>query len=511
LNTRAARTAARLLLEKEMNESVTHAEGSAFAVASSFSPRRRTLALMAVALAFVMDLLDTTIINVAIPSIGSTLGAGKAALEWVIAGYAMAFAVLLVVGGRLGDSYGYRRMFLAGIALFTLTSAACGLAPTPLALQLARLLQGMSAAIMVPQVMALVQVMYPPEQRYKVYTVFGFLGGFSAALGPIVGGLLIDANWFGLGWRLTFLINLPIGVFSLAAGAMLLPPGRAVHAAPVDLKGAALTVLVLFALLAPLIEGPARGWPASLVLMLLSTVPLSWGTLYYLRRRQAARGNALIDPALLKRRKVALGLLCTLCINPILPGHLLAMTFVLQVGMGLSASAMAYACAPIALGAMGGIIVLGPRLFKRLGVRVMMVGIAVSCSGLALAAWATHGGVLVYPALLAAQFAMGLGMGLCGPQLSYATLQDVPLADAGVAAGTFTATQQVAGAVGVALTGLAFFQAAGSGGQAMAQTYADAYLHALPLLYALLGAAFVNTWRLARIMPAGGARVASGH
>jgi EmrB/QacA subfamily drug resistance transporter len=493
-----------------MNDTVMATEGSAFAAAASFSPRRRTLALVAVALAFVMDLLDTTIINVAIPSIESGMGASKAALEWIIAGYAMAFAVLLIVGGRLGDSQGYRRMFLAGIALFTLTSLACGLAPDALALQVARLLQGASAALMVPQVMALVQVMYPPEQRYKVYTVFGFLGGFSAALGPIVGGLLIDANWFGLGWRLTFLINLPIGLFSLAAGWLLLPPGRGVNATRVDAGGAALSVLVLFALLAPLIEGPTRGWPAGLLLLLAATVPLAWFTVRYLRRRQAAHGSALVDPALFKRRKVALGLLCTLCINPILPGHLLAMTFVLQTGLGLSASQMAYACAPIAAGAMGGIVLLGPKLFRRIGVRVMMIGIAVSCTGLALAAVSVHGGQLVYPLLLVAQFGMGLGMGLCGPQLSNATLQDVPIGDAGVAAGLFTAVQQVAGAVGVALTGLVFFHAAGLGDDAAAR-YADAYLYALPVLLVLLACAMFFTARLAKVMPAGGQRIVHGH
>ncbi|WP_338761072.1 MFS transporter [Massilia sp. METH4] len=493
-----------------MNDTVMRTEGSAFAAAAAFTPRRRLLALVAVALAFVMDLLDTTIINVAIPSIESGMGASKAALEWIIAGYAMAFAVLLIAGGRLGDSLGYRRMFLAGIALFTLTSLACGLAPDALALQVARLLQGASAALMVPQVMALVQVMYPPEQRYKVYTVFGFLGGFSAALGPIVGGLLIDANWFGLGWRLTFLINLPIGLFSLAAGWLLLPRGRGVNATRVDTGGAALSVLVLFALLAPLIEGPTRGWPAGLMVLLAAAVPLAWATVRYLRWRQAKHGNALVDPALLKRRKVALGLLCTLCINPILPGHLLAMTFVLQTGLGLSASEMAYACAPIAAGAMGGIVLLGPWLFRRLGVRVMMIGIGVSCAGLALAAWSVHGGQLHYAPLLAAQFGMGLGMGLCGPQLSNATLQDVPIADAGVAAGLFTAVQQVAGAVGVALTGLVFFGVAGGGGDA-ALRYADAYLYALPLLLGLLAAAFLGTMWLAKVMPATGGRLAAAH
>jgi EmrB/QacA subfamily drug resistance transporter len=482
-----------------MIEAVPSTEGSAFHAASSFTARRRTLALIAVALAFVMDLLDTTIINVAIPSIGATTGAGKAALEWLVAGYSTAFAVLLIVGGRLGDSQGYRRMFLIGISLFTLASLACGVAPTAFALQVARVLQGASAALMVPQVMALVQVMYPPDQRYKVYTVFGFLGGFSAALGPIVGGLLIDANWFGLGWRLTFLINLPIGVASIAAGVLLLPQGRGLNAVPVDLKGAALSVLVLFAILVPLIEGPGRGWPWELAVTFAATVPLGWATVRYLRRRQATRHDALVNPALLKIRKVALGLLCTLCINPVLPGYLLVMTFVLQTGIGLTASQMAYACLSIAAGAMAGITLLGPRLHKRIGVRVMMVGMATTSTSLCIAAWAVHGGQLLNLPLALAQLGMGLGMGMCGPQLSNATLQDVPMSDAGVAAGMLTAVQQIAAALGVALAGLAFFHGMHIE-TARAADYANACLQVLPLFLGLMAAAMFGAARLARAM-----------
>jgi len=479
-----------------MNEAVSNAEGSAHHAAAGYSHRRRTLALVAVALAFVIDLLDTTIVNVAVPSIGTTLHASKTALEWIVAGYATAFAVLLIVGGRLGDSHGYRRMFLIGIAAFTATSVACGLAPDTLSLQVARLLQGAGAALMVPQVMALVQVMYPPEERYKVYTVFGFLGGFSAALGPIVGGLLIDANWLGLGWRLTFLINLPIGLASLAAGALLLPPGRGVSAVPVDLRGAALSVLLLFALLTPLIEGPSRGWPPALILMLLCALPLAWATWRYLGKRQARSGDALVDPALFRRRKVTLGLLCTLCVNPIMPGYLLVMTFVLQTGRGLSASQMAYACAPIAAGAMTAITLLGPRLNRRVGVRTLQGGIVAFVGSLCLCALALHGS-LSWPLLVAAQFGMGIGLGLCGPQLSNATLRDVPVSAAGVAAGLLTTVQQIAAAFGVALAGLAFFD--GLDG-ATADAYADAYLQVLPLFLGLLGLGALGSVRLIETM-----------
>jgi EmrB/QacA subfamily drug resistance transporter len=493
-----------------MNVTPSATHESAFEAATSFTPRRRTAALIAVACAFVMDLLDTTIVNVAIPSIGKDLGAGTAALEWIVAGYIVAFAVLLIVGGRLGDSHGYRRLFLAGIALFTLTSALCGLAPSVFALEVGRLLQGASAALMVPQVMALVQVMYPPEQRYKVYAVFGFLGGFSAALGPIVGGLLIDADWFGLGWRLAFLINLPIGLASLAAGALLLPKGRGVNAVPVDGGGALLSIMLMFAILLPLIEGPALGWPLWTVALLCAVPPLAWLAWRYLVQRDARHGNALVPPGLLRRPRVALGLLCCLCINPLIPGYLLVMTFVLQAGHGLSASQMAYACAPIALGAMLGISLIGPVLHRRLGVRVLLPGVAAHLASLLLVAWALGQEALPWWALALGQLGMGIGLGLTGPPLSNATLADVPLAEAGAASGVLTAVQQMAGALGVALSGLLYFHGAASAVPGNTQAGAAAYLQVLPLFVGLMLGAIVICLRLAAVPQAacdGGARI----
>jgi len=459
---------------------------SAFSAASGFSPRRRTAALIAVACAFVMDLLDTTIVNVAVPSIGNSLHASTSALEWIIAGYAVAFAVLLILGGRLGDSHGYRRMFLIGVGLFTLTSLVCGLAPSVRALEAGRLLQGASAALMVPQVMALVQVMYPPELRYRVYAVFGFLGGVSAALGPIVGGLLIDADWFGLGWRLAFLINLPVGAASLAAGLLLLPKGRGTEAVALDIKGALLSVLLLFAILLPLIEGPGRGWPLWTSATLLGALPLAWLTWRYLVWRDGRHGHALVPPALLRRRRVALGLLCSLCLQPIIPGYLLVMTFVLQGGQGLSASQMAYACAPIALGAMLGISLIGPRLHHRLGAYAMLPGAGAQLASLLLIGWAISQAAMPLWALALGQLGMGVGLGLVGPPLSNATLADVPLAEAGAASGLLSAVQQLAGALGVALAGLLFFHGGPAVEIGQAYDYAAAYRQVLPLFIGLL-------------------------
>jgi EmrB/QacA subfamily drug resistance transporter len=480
-----------------MNATPSPIHESAFASAANFSPRRRTAALVAVACAFVMDLLDTTIVNVAVPSIGNSLRAGTAALEWIIAGYAVSFAVLLILGGRLGDSHGYRRMFLIGVGLFTLTSLICGLAPSVAALEAGRLLQGASAALMVPQVMALVQVMYPAEQRYRVYAVFGFLGGVSAALGPIVGGLLIDADWFGLGWRLAFLINLPVGAASLAAGILLLPKGRGIDPVALDISGALLSVLLLFAILLPLIEGPARGWPLWTIATLASTAPLAWITWRYLGWREKCHGHALVPPALLRRRTVALGLLCALCLQPIIPGYLLVMTFVLQGGQGLSAAQMAYACAPIALGAMLGISLLGPKLHRRLGIHALLPGVVAQLGSLLLIGWAISLQTMPLWALALGQLGMGIGLGLVGPPLSNATLTDVPLAEAGAASGLLNAVQQLAGALGVALAGLLFFHGGPAVDIGQAYDYAAAYRRVLPLFTGLLLGGAVVCVRLA--------------
>jgi hypothetical protein len=265
-----------------------------------------------------------------------------------------------------------------------------------------------------------------------------------------------------------------------------------------DLKGALLSVLLLFAILLPLIEGPGRAWPLWTIATLAGAAPLAWGTWRYLLWREARRGHALVPPALLKRRRVALGLLCGLCLQPIIPGYLLVMTFVLQGGQGLSASQMAYACAPIALGAMLGISLLGPRLHRHLGVYALLPGAGAQLASLLLIGWACGFASMPLWALALGQLGMGIGLGLVGPPLSNATLADVPLAEAGAASGLLSAVQQLAGALGVALAGLLFFR----GGPALdigaAYDYAAAYRQVLPLFLGLLAGGAVVCISLAR-------------
>lgn len=472
---------------------------SAQATAQAYSPRRRVLVLVIVALAFVMDLLDTTIVNVAVPSIQQGLHAGPAAIQWSIAGYTLVFAVLLITGGRLGDVVGYRRMFLCGVGGFTLASLACGLAPTAAALVAARLTQGVFAALMVPQVMALMQVLYPPEQRGKVYAVFGLLGGTSAALGPILGGVLIEADWWSLGWRLCFLINLPVGLFSVLAGWRLLPPGRSEASPKLDPVGAVLSIASVGSLVLALIEGPELHWPVWCLSLLLASVPLAAITWQWLRRRQASTGGALFDPALMSLRGVRLGLLCGLCLNGLTPAYLLVMTYVLQLGLGFDPLRMAWISLPTALGAMVSITLLGQRLMQRFGARTTLFGAAAFVLAFLMMAVLLRQPAPATVALLACQFVFGLGIGLTGPPVSAVMLQDVPVAEAGAAAGLVTTSQQLSGALGIALAGLLFFWALRGDGAAVAgssSAYAQAYSHVLPLLVGMAGIGALIAWRL---------------
>lgn len=419
--------------------------------------RRRTLAFAVVAVAFVMDLLDVTIVNVALPAIGQALQATAAQATWVVAGYALAFAVLLVVGGRLGDLLGHRRMFIWGVASFTAASLACGLANTAEALVLARVAQGACGALMVPQVLTLMQALYAPHERMRAFTVFGVLGGVSSALGPVVGGLLVDADPAGLGWRSVFLINLPVGVLAIAGALRLLPPDPPLHGTRLDLAGTAWCLLAALAWTVPLIEGPERGWSLGLGALLASAPLWTWALWRHCQALEARGGQPLVLPSLMADRGYRLGLLLSLVCTGIVPAHLFVMTFAWQLGAGLSATQMALLCMPIALGVMLSVTHLGKRAFARWGTRSIALGLGLQAGGIALMALVSLGAlgppvqqVLAWPGLLA-QGLLGLGVGFIGPPLTSVTLQSVPRAQAGGASGLVNAGRQFAAVAAVAL------------------------------------------------------------
>ena len=433
--------------------------------AAQFSKRDRTIALVVVAFAFVMDLLDNTIVNVAIPSIQANLGASYATIQWLVAGYALAFALLLVTGGRMGDVYGYKKVFMAGVVGFTLASLLSGIAWTPGILIATRLLQGAMAALMVPQVMSLMQVMFKPEERAGVNGLFGALGGMAASLGPIVGGLLIKANIFGWDWRPIFLINVPVGIFAILAALKYLPDGKSPHPLHLDITGTILLVGALGALVYPLIEGRDLGWPLWTYLLMAASAPLIAVFAWWQRRKMARDGSPLIVPALFRLRSVGPGVRIHLIFVAAMLSYFLTSTLIFQIGLGFSPIRAALTGLPIAIGIAFTMALLGQKVVPKLGRYSIALGTVVMGSGMVLTAWlVNHYGLSTHswqfiPCLLP----IGVGMGLVFAPLMAVVLNDVDTKHAGSASGVLNAVQQVGGAIGIAIIGVVFFGQLGSG------------------------------------------------
>ncbi|HSX43560.1 MAG TPA: MFS transporter [Candidatus Saccharimonadales bacterium] len=427
--------------------------------AASFSKKMRNVALAIVALAFVMDLLDSTIVNVAIPTIRDNLGATYAAIQWVVAGYALTFATLLVTGGRMGDVYGYKKVFLAGVTGFTVASLLSGLAQNPGMLIAARLLQGACAALMVPQVMSLMQVMYKPEERGSVNGLFGALGGLSASLGPVVGGLLIKWNIFSWDWRPIFLINLPVGIFALIAGIKYLPDGKSPHPLKLDIQGTLMVVAAIFLLTYPLIQGRDYGWPAWTFAMMAGSLPLFGLFAWWQRRKERMDGSPLVLPSLFHSRSFGVGLGVNMIFEMAMIGFFLTNTLLLQIGFGFSAVHAALTGIPTAVGIGATMALAGEKLVPRLGRYALVVGTSVMALGLLSTLGVVHHymlGVhswqLIVPLLIT-----GIGMAFVFGSLFAAVLNGVDAKHAGSASGILNAVQQVGGAIGVAVIGVIFF------------------------------------------------------
>jgi len=434
-------------------------EQSAIHHARKFSAKQKKLALLIVALAFVMDLLDSTIVNVAIPSIQANLGASYANIQWLVAGYSLAFALLLITGGRMGDVFGYKKIFLVGVAGFTVASVLTGIAPTPVFLVVARLLQGAMAALMVPQVMSMMQVIYEPKERAGVMGMFGMLGGLAASLGPIVGGLLIKANIFNWDWRPIFLINVPVGLFALFAGWKYLPDGRSEHPLHIDIKGTLLIVVALSLLVFPLIEGRELDWPLwSMVLLGLSIPALVLFGLYEIRKDRRDH-SALVVPALFRVKTFVSGLLLNIIVESVMVGYFLTSTLVLQIGFGYSPIKAALTAIPVAIGMTIGFAVLGNKVITRFGRNVISMAATTFACGLIYTAFIfTHYTLHAAPWQFTPGFLIiGIGLSLIMVPIFSVALQDVDVTHAGSASGILNAVQQVGAAIGIAVIGVIFF------------------------------------------------------
>lgn len=427
--------------------------------ASKFSAKQKKIALLIVAFAFVMDLLDSTIVNVAIPSIQSNLGASFATIQWLVAGYSLTFALLLITGGRMGDVFGYKKVFLYGIAGFTLTSLLTGIAPNAAFMVVARLLQGSMAALMVPQVMSLMQVMYKPSERAGVMGMFGMLGGLGASLGPIIGGLLIKADLFGWDWRPIFLINLPVGIFAFLAGWKYLPDGKSEHPLHIDVKGTLMIVGALSLLVFPLIEGRDLDWPVWTLIMLAASIPALMGFWAYETRKHGRDKSALIVPSLFKVKTFLSGIVLNLIVESVMIGYFLTITLVWQIALGYSPIRAAITGIPTAVGMTIGFAVLGQKLIPKLGRKVIAIGSATFAAGLVYTSWiVSHYSLDAHSwQFIPGMLVLGIGLSLIMVPIFSVALKDVDTSHAGSASGILNAVQQVGGAIGVAIIGVIFF------------------------------------------------------
>jgi EmrB/QacA subfamily drug resistance transporter len=432
-----------------------------------------------------MVILDVFIVNVAAPSLQGDLGASQSAIQWVVAAYLLTYSIALITGGRLGDVIGRRRMFRIGVAGFTVASALCAAAPTPSTLIAARLLQGLTGAAMWPQVLSVIQVEFPVEERPRAFAAQGLVQGMAAIAGQIVGGGLIALDLWGLGWRWVFLVNIPVGLLAFVVSRSVLPESRSETARRLDLTGMGLATMVLTLVLVPTIEGREWGWPIWGFVALAAAIPalaLFLGT----ERRIARRGGApLADLSLFETRTFRMGLLAAIVLYQVISFFLLLAVY-LQDGLGLSAMDSGLVFTPIAVGFVGGSLI-GPRLAD--GVRRLMpqIGAMTAAAGLLLTVLVIQAGVHSVSALLIlAMVPVGAGMGLAVPTLIALVLSSVPQSEAGTGSGMLVTAQQVGNAIGVAVIGSLFFGVLGS------RNSAEAYGDALSLSMAVQAACAVG-------------------
>lgn len=424
-------------------------------------PRQTWLALTVLMAGMFMALLDTTIVNVTLPLIRESLDASEATLSWIISGYALAFGLALIPAGRLGDRLGHKWIFIAGLTLFTLASLSCGYAQNDLHLIVSRVVQGLACGIYVPAVTAFIQLLFAPSRRGRAFAIMGSVIGVSTALGPLLGGLIIQAFGDENGWRLVFWVNLPIGVVTVIAAIILLP-GRSI--APtvggrVDWAGLLLVTAGFVALLVPLIEGQDQGWPAWTFVSLAASIALITAFGAWEVRFTKSGHTPLVPPGLFKHRDFTGGVILALVYFASFTSIFFTISLLWQAGLGHTALETGLVSLPFALGNIVGASQ-SNRLAQRFGRNVLVVGAAMVTAGL-LGTWLvlflTTPMELSHWQFLAPLLVAGLGNGLfIAPNTAFIVATVEPR-EAGAASGVVGAVQRIGSATGIAVIGSVLF------------------------------------------------------
>ena len=437
--------------------SVTVETQRAASAAGKADPRR-WLALFAVLIAAFMDLLDTGIVFLALPQIQQDLQASYAALQWTAAGYTLTFALVLITAGRLGDIFGRKRLFLIGVAGFTAASVLCAAAQSPAMLIGSRVLQGAMAATMIPQVLSIIQANFVPGERARAFAAYGAAAGLANVSGPLAAGLLIQANFFDLGWRSIFLINLPVGVATLLAAAMLVRESKSPSVRRLDSVGVAIVSVGVLLLLYPLVQGRELGWPMWSFVSMTTAVPVLAIFVLWERRKTRRDGSPLVALELFRQRAFVAGLAVTLIVVAGISSFFLVYVLYAQIGLGFSVFTAALIATPwpVGIALASGI---SSRYTATAGRHLLSVGSLLVALGFAAMAWTIrhYGPEITGLQLMSALAIGGLGIGLVFPPLTDIALAGVPPQDAGSASGLVSTAQQFGGAAGVAVIGVIFF------------------------------------------------------
>ncbi|WP_323664052.1 MFS transporter [Pectobacterium carotovorum] len=449
------------------------------------------LGLSVLLMAGFVTIFDLFVVNVAIPSMQADLGASFAQIGFIVAGYELAFGVLLITGGRLGDVFGRRRLFVVGMAGFTMASALCGLAPSAGFLIGARILQGLAAALLFPQVYASIRVNFDGNDSRRAFGLLGMTLGLAAIAGQVLGGWLVHANLFGLGWRSIFLINVPIGLLAIAS-ARFIPESRTPQRPSLDWAGVALVSIGLTLLLVPLIEGPGQDWPAWSLWMLATAALLLTVFHRQQERRQLAGYLPLVDMRLLAQRRFLLGVLLVLLVYSTSSSFFLCFALLVQTGLGLDPFLAGSIFAPCSVGFVLASLA-APRLVARWGTPAIVAGALVYAVSMGLLIMQVQivGADLVAVRLIPVLVVVGAGQGFIMTPLLNLVLGFVDEVQAGMASGVISTVQQVGAALGVAVVGILFGAALATGDGAVVQAGQYVAAFVAGMLYNLVAALLV--------------------
>jgi len=423
---------------------------------------RRWLALVVLLTGTLLPPLDFFIVNVALPAMRAGLEASSDVSQLVISVYAAAYAVTLILGGRLGDLYGRKRVFVSGMLGFGIASAWCGLAPSPGMLVVGRLLQGISAAIMAPQSLASIHAIFPASEKNRALSLYGATFGLASVGGQLLGGVLVSSSPWGLGWRSVFLINIPIIVLAVPAAWVLLRESRAESAVRLDVSGAVLLAAGLLAFVVPLIEGRAHHWPWWSMALLMLSPPLLWVFWQHEKAQAFAGRTPLVLPSLLAVRELRRSLASTFFFYS-LAAFFLVFAVYEQAGLGHDALGAGLAILPLGIGFLLGPLC-SPHIARRFGVRTAAFGMLLEVLGLVMVAALAFAEAPTW--LAAPLFLIGAGQGIALPALVRLNVDHVDSRWAGLASGLVNGTLQISAAVSVAVFGGLFFAIAPNGADA---------------------------------------------